>query len=330
MRRHQSPSCRTFQEDRGLFPLVAILGPTASGKSDLALDVSECFNGEVLNFDSVQLYRHFDIGSAKVPEVERRGIPHHLLDVAEPDEFVTAGDYARLAREVLAKVRSGGRLPVFVGGAGFYLRALLEGLFQGPQRDERLRERLFSRALEQPAGYLRRLLSRLDPAAAGKIHANDTPKLIRAIEVCLLGRAPMSELWRQGRDRLEGYDVIRIGLDPPREELCERIELRAQRMFEAGLVDEARRLLGQGVPRDARPFGSLGYGQALEVIDGRSTLDDAVGSTSIHTRRYAKRQRTWFRREPNVTWFNDFGDSPKRRAEVLQWLGERLKTYRDR
>ena len=320
---------QVFQERVGLFPLVAILGQTASGKSDLALDVAEHFDGEILNFDSIQLYRHFDIGSAKVPASERRGIPHHLFDVAEPDQFVTAGDYARRARKALATIRARGRLPVMVGGTGFYLRALLEGLFQGPQRDERLRERIESRALEKPPGYLHRLLSRLDLAAAGKIHANDTLRLTRAIEVCLLGRAPMSELWKQGRDRLEGYDVTRVGLDPPREDLYGRIGRRTRRMFEAGLVDEVQSLLDRGVPRDARPFGALGYSQAIDFIDGQSTLEDAIESTAKHTRRYAKRQRTWFRREPEVRWFNDFGDSPRQRPEVLRWLGERLEPYRE-
>ena len=330
MSEQQSRSSEAFQEHAGLFPLVAILGPTASGKSDLALDVAEHVSGEVLNFDSVQLYRRFDIGTAKVPVAERRGIPHHLLDVAEPDQFVTAGDYARRARDVLAEIQARGRLAVLVGGTGFYLRALIEGLFQGPERDERLRERLASRALEKPPGYLHRLLTRLDRAAAAKIHANDTPKLTRAIEVCLIERAPMSELWQQRRDRLEGYDVIRVGLDPPREDLYGRIERRAQRMFNAGLVDEVRSLLDRGVPRNARPFGSLGYAQALDFIDGRSTLDDAIESTAKHTRRYAKRQRTWFRREPDVRWLHDFGDSPKRRAEVLRWFDERLEPYRER
>ncbi len=330
MSEQQSRSSEAFQEHAGLFPLVAILGPTASGKSDLALDVAEHVSGEVLNFDSVQLYRRFDIGTAKVPVAERRGIPHHLLDVAEPDQFVTAGDYARRARDVLAEIQARGRLAVLVGGTGFYLRALIEGLFQGPERDERLRERLASRALEKPPGYLHRLLTRLDRASAAKIHANDTPKLTRAIEVCLIERAPMSELWQQRRDRLEGYDVIRVGLDPPREDLYGRIERRAQRMFNAGLVDEVRSLLDRGVPRNARPFGSLGYAQALDFIDGRSTLDDAIESTAKHTRRYAKRQRTWFRREPDVRWLHDFGDSPKRRAEVLRWFDERLEPYRER
>ncbi len=320
-------SVRTVQQHAGLFPLIVVLGPTASGKSELAVALAKHFGGEILNFDSVQLYRHFDIGTAKTPLSQRRGIPHHLLDVADPDEHVTAGDYARQARQTLGEVRTRERVPVLVGGTGFYLRALLDGLFQGPQRDEYLRERLSSRAIEKPPGYLQRLLTRLDPAAASKIHANDTPKLIRAIEVCLLERTPMSALWRQGRDRLEGYDVMRIGLDPPREALYERIVQRARRMFDAGLVQEIEALLDRGVRRSARPFGSLGHSQALDCIDGRATLEEAIEATAKHSRRYAKRQLTWFRRERDVQWFDDFGDSAQLRSKVIRHLKGRLTPY---
>ena len=327
MNERPEASARPVQQHAGLFPLLVVLGPTASGKSELALVLADHFGGEILNFDSVQLYRHFDIGTAKTPPAQRRDIPHHLLDVADPDEHVTAGDYARRARQTLGEVRRRERVPVLVGGTGFYLRALLDGLFQGPQRDEHLRERLSSRAIEKPPGYLHRLLTRLDPAAASKIHANDTPKLIRAIEVCLLERTPMSALWRQGRDRLEGYDVMRIGLDPPREALYERIGQRARRMFDAGLVQEVEGLLDRGIPRTARPFGSLGYSQALDCIDGRATLAEAIEATAKHTRRYAKRQLTWFRREPGVQWFDDFGDSPRLRSRVIRRLKGRLTPY---
>ena len=312
----------------GLFPVAAVLGPTASGKSELAIGLAEQFGGEIINFDSVQLYRYFDIGTAKLTTPQRRGIPHHLLDVAEPGEYITAGDYARRAREVLAGVRARACLPVLVGGTGFYLRALLDGLFQGPRRDERLRERLASRADEKPPGYLHRLLLRLDADAASRIHVNDTPKLIRAIEVCLVARTAMSTLWREGRNRLQGYQVMRIGLDPPRDELYQRVERRARLMFESGLVEEVKHLLDRGIPRSAQAFGSLGYRQALDTIDGRSTLEEAIESTARHTRRYAKRQLTWFRREPDVAWFDGFGDSPELRLRVVGWLEERLKAYR--
>jgi tRNA dimethylallyltransferase len=305
-------------------PLVALVGPTASGKSELALAVAERFGGEIVNYDSVQVYRGFDIGTAKLTAAERRGIPHHALDIADAGEVFTAGDYARVGREILAGIRGRGCLPVLVGGTGFYLRALLEGLFPGPERDEALRRRLEQRASLRPVGYLHRVLSRLDAASARRIHANDTQKLIRAIEVCLIEGKPMSELWGRGTDALEGFRVLRVGLDPGRELLVERIGRRAERMFEQGLVEETRRLLQGGVSREARPFGSLGYSEALGEIDGRLTRGEAVELTARMTRRYAKRQMTWFRREPGVEWFAGFGDEPRVRQRVLAWLADRI------
>lgn len=308
--------------------LVVILGPTASGKTSLSLDIAERFGGEIVNFDSVQVYRSFDIGTAKPAPSERRGIPHHLIDIAEPADLFTAGDYARLGRAALAEIRARGRLPVLTGGTGFYLRALLEGLFEGPQRDEVLRRRLQQRAETEPAGYLHRILTRLDPKSAQRIHGNDIPKLIRAIEVCLQAGKPISELWEEGRDRLRGYCVLRIGLDPPREQLYERIEGRAKAMFRAGLVDETRRLLETGVPATARPFGSLGYRQALGVLEGRLSFDDAVEETAKQTRRYAKRQMTWFRREPDVHWFRGFGNEPEVEAGAVKLVAAKLAQCR--
>ena len=310
--------------DPHLSPLVAVVGPTASGKSALALDIAERFHGEIVNFDSVQLYRRFHIGAAKTPLEERRGISHHLLDIVDPDEHFTAGDYAQRARAVLAEIRSRGRLPVLVGGTGLYLRALIDGLFQGPRRDEALRRRIESRVDSRPPGHLHRLLRRLDSASAERIHPNDIPKLMRAIEVSLLARAPITELWREGRDRLEGYSVIRIGLNPPRDQLYQRIEQRTASMFSHGLVEEVRTLLDAGVPRSARPFGALGYRQALGELDGKLTREEAIESTARMTRRYAKRQMTWFRREPDVHWLTGFGNEDSVRNEVLTMLAPRL------
>ena len=357
----------SYAPDRAPYPLLVILGPTASGKSELALAVAERYNGEVINYDSVQVYRRFNVGTAKLSPSERRGIPHHLIDIVEPEELFTAGDYARRAREALSRIRANQRLPVLAGGTGFYLRALLEGLFQGPQRDEALRRRLEWRAEVKSAGYLHRVLRRLDAASAQRIHPNDTPKLIRAIEVCLGAQAPMSSLWRKGREALTGYDVLRLGLAPPREALYERIRRRAENMFGGGLVgcsgdeftvdlemsgskarhgtlkacatspgpsesvvrdsplvDEVRNLLAEGVSRRARAFGSLGYKQALDHVDGKLPLDQAIDMTARLTRRFAKRQLTWFRREPNVHWVEGFGDDPAVQKKVLDWLGKKL------
>ena len=295
-----------------------MLGPTASGKSELGLAIAERFRGEIVNYDSVQLYRGFDVGSAKTPISQRRGVPHHLIDVADPDQLLSAGEYARRSRSVVAEISSRGVVPILVGGTGFYLRALTEGLFAGPGRDERLRERLEESRRRRGAGYLHRVLSRLDPRSAGRIHPNDAPKLIRAIEVCLLAKAPMSSLLREGLEPLEGFEIVRLGLDPPRGQLYERINLRARRMFEQGLVEECRSLLAAGVSRDARPFGSLGYKQTIELLDSKIDEAQAIKATAQATRRYAKRQLTWFRPEPDVRRFEGFGDDPAVIASAVE------------
>ncbi len=305
-----------------LAPLLIVVGPTASGKSDLALFLAEERNGEIINCDSVQVYRWFDLGTAKPAPVERRGVPHHLMDILEPQQALTAGDYARRAREVLERIQARGTLPILVGGTGFYLRALLEGLFPGPVRDEGLRERLRSRARTRTASgdYLHRLLRRLDPASASRIHARDTSKLIRAIEVCLQARRPMSALFRetQGQGRLEGFRPLKIGLDPPRRRLYERINRRAEGMFRGGLLEEVREILARGAPPTAKPFESHGYQEALAVRQGAMTLEEAIASTQLRTRHYAKRQMTWFRREKDVHWLPYFGDEPAAREAARE------------
>jgi len=315
-----------FDPEQADYPLAAVAGPTASGKSGLALEIARRFNGEVVNFDSVQVYRGFDVGTAKVPPQEREGVPHHLLDILDPQERMSAGAYARCAREVLAGIRRRGRLPVFAGGTGFYLRAALEGLFPGPGRDEALRRRLQARAGKKGRAYLHRLLRRLDAESAGRIHPHDTAKVIRAIEVSLLGRAPMSRQWRKGREPLAGYRALRIGLDPPRHLLRKRIEERTRQIYERGLVEEVRDLLARGAPRDAWPFSSLGYRQALEYLEGKLTLQEAVEATMTLTRQYAKRQMTWFRREP-VHWFTGFGDEPGIQRAAIEWLEQQLRPH---
>ncbi len=303
--------------------LVGILGPTASGKSALAISLAERFSGEIVSCDSVAVYRNFEIGTAKPSPADRALIPHHLIDVAEPGEPFTAGEYARQARAAIADIAHRGHLPIIVGGTGLYLRALLEGLFPGPQRSDELRERLRARATERGSDHLYRILQRLDPVSAAKIHPNDAPKLIRAVEVCLTARGPMSELWRdQGRDPLRGFRILRIGLNPPREQLYARINQRAAQMFADGLVAETQTLLQRyGDARAVTPIHSLGYQQALQHLCGELTLEHAIAACQQGHRNYAKRQMTWFRREPDVTWLEGFGDDPAIRLQASTMIG---------
>ena len=295
--------------------LVAVFGPTASGKTALSLALAEQFHGEIVNCDSVAMYREFDLGTAKPSAAERARAPHHLLDCVAPTDHITAGEYGRQARQVLEGIKARKHLPIVVGGTGLYLRALLEGLFPGPQRSEELRVRLRERAGSRGSGYLHRMLRRLDSAAATRIHANDTAKLIRAIEICLASREKMSELWQRGREPLAGFRILRIGLDPDRHDLYERINLRAQHMFDAGLVEETQRLL-EKYGNDAGPLSSLGYKQAAQFVRGELNREQALHAAMQGHRNYAKRQVTWFRREPEVRWLQGFGDETRVRQEA--------------
>ena len=285
--------------------LVVVLGPTASGKTSLSLHLAERLQGEIVSCDSVAVYREFEIGTAKPSRADRLRVPHHLIDIAGPSELVTAGDYSRLAREALSGIASRGRLPIVVGGSGLYLRALLEGLFAGPPRSEELRTRLRERAAERGAEYLHRLLRRVDPAAAKTIHANDVPKVVRALEVSISARAPMTGLWQQGRDALQGFNILRIGLNPDRKVLYERINHRGREMFTEGLMEETERIAAE-YP-SAWPLSSLGYKQAAQHMRGEISLEQAIEAAQQGHRNYAKRQLTWFRREPNVHWIAGFG-----------------------
>ncbi|MGH9703245.1 MAG: tRNA (adenosine(37)-N6)-dimethylallyltransferase MiaA, partial [Candidatus Acidiferrales bacterium] len=218
--------------------LVAIVGPTASGKSELAIRLAERLGGEIVACDSTQVYRHFDIGTAKVPTAAQRGIPHHLVDIIEPGEVFTAGEYRRRAIEALEQIRRRGRLPILTVGTGLYLRALLEGLSDAPGRSEELRERLRRRASKRGVEYLHRILRRLDPATAARIAERDAQKVIRAIEICVLARKPAAELYREARPGLPGFEAVKVGLNPAREELCARIDRRVEAMVASGWVEE--------------------------------------------------------------------------------------------
>jgi tRNA dimethylallyltransferase len=309
--------------------VVVVLGPTASGKSALALAIARHFGGEIVNCDSVAIYREFEIGTAKPTAAERAEVPHHVLDCVDPLADVTAGEYARQARQILAEIASRKHLAIVSGGTGLYLRALLQGLFPGPRRSEELRQKLRDRAAKRGTEHLHRILRRLDDSAANRIHANDVPKMIRAIEVCLASRQPsrgaslrigprsMTELWQQGRDPLRGFRILRLGLNPNRELLYVRINQRAAKMFDDGLIAETKRLL-QKYGEAARPLSSLGYKQALQFLRGELDQESALSATQQAHRNYAKRQMTWFRREPDVHWLAGLGEALSIQTEAIK------------
>jgi len=300
--------------------LIALLGPTASGKTALSIALAERFAGEIINCDSIALYREFEIGSAKPAAEERARVPHHLLDVLSPNEISTAGDYARRARRVIKEIAGRRKTPVVVGGTGLYLRALLEGLFSGPPRSEQLRARLRYIAHSKGSTHLHRLLSRLDRAAAAAIHENDTPKLIRAIEVCMQARRPMSAMWQeQGRSPLTGFRILRIGLNPDRAALYQRINQRVLAMIKAGLIEETRGIV-ERYGYDIPPLNSTGYKQAIQFLRGQLPRDRMITAIQQAHRNYAKRQMTWFRREPDVHWLAGFGHDDEIRERASQFV----------
>jgi tRNA dimethylallyltransferase len=301
--------------------VVAIVGPTASGKSTLGIWLAERLAGEIVACDSTQLYRGFDIGTAKPSAAERRGVPHHLIDVLDSGEAATAGGYRQLALQVLEDLRRRKRLPVITVGTGLYLRALLEGLADVPQRSEELRERLRATTTGHTPGHLHRVLRRLDREAARKIAPADEQKLIRAIEVCLLTRKPISEAHRAGRDPLEGWRVLKVGLMPPREDLYKRIHARTSAMLERGWMSEVQVLLKQKKNEAAKPFDFIGYRELRAVLRNEMPLEQAREAIQQATRRYAKRQITWFRKEARVQWFTGFGDDPELQNSILGHLG---------
>jgi tRNA dimethylallyltransferase len=317
--------------------VVVVLGPTASGKTALSLAIARRFPSEIVNCDSVAMYREFEIGTAKPSAAERAEIPHHLVDCVDPLDDVSAGEFARLGRQVLGEIEKRGRLPIVSGGTGLYLRALVEGLFPGPQRSEELRDRLRGRAQKYGAEHLHRILRRLDASAALRIHPHDVPKVIRAIEVCLASRPPfrrtMTELWQQGREPLRGFRILRLGLNPEREALYARINQRAANMFNqgrpaggliaGGLIAETDSLLKK-YGDQARPLASLGYKQAVQFLRGELDRESALAAAQQAHRNYAKRQITWFRREPDVHWLAGFGDDPAIQGESIATVERKI------
>ncbi|MFB3813582.1 MAG: tRNA (adenosine(37)-N6)-dimethylallyltransferase MiaA [Terriglobales bacterium] len=304
--------------------LVVIVGPTASGKTVLSLAIGERFGGEIVNCDSVAVYRDFEIGTAKPTAEERARVPHHLLDLISPTDLMTAGEYARRARHLLNEIKHRGRLPIVVGGTGLYLRALLEGLAEGPQRSEAIRSRLRGILHRRGTQWLHRMLRRFDPAAAGRIHPNDVPKVVRALEVCISAQRPITAVWQQGREPLRGFRILRLGLDPDRNDLYTRINRRAERMFEAGMIEETARLLAK-YGDAARPLSASGYKQVVQHLRGSINRKTAVWAAQQAHRNYAKRQMTWFRREPDVHWFKGFGDEPEVQRGAMELVEKKLK-----
>jgi len=300
--------------------VILILGPTGSGKTALSLALGEHFRGEIVSCDSVAVYRGMDLGSAKPSAEEQRHLLHHLIDVANPDQPFTAGEYSRQARLAMRQIADRGHLPIITGGTGLYLRALTMGLFQGPARQEEMRARLMRSLNNRSSGWLHRMLNRLDPVSAARIHPNDAPKLIRALEVCFTAGQPLSQAFASGRDPLTGFRLLRIGLNPPRQALYDRLNQRAAAMFHAGLVEETRTLLAQY--SRVKALDSLGYRQALAVIDGTLTESEAIAQAQQGHRNYAKRQLTWFRREPDVHWIEDFGDHPQSIAVAIELVNQ--------
>src|SRR6202142_1971638 len=299
-----------------LRPLVAVVGPTGSGKSALAVRLAQSSPAEIVNSDSPQLFRFLDIGTAKPLAAERGGVPHHLFDLLDPDQVFTAGEYERAARSLLPGIAARENLPIVAGGTGFYLRALLEGLCPSPPRSDHLRARLARRESLHP-GWLHATLTRFDHASAARIHPADVQKLIRAVEVLLATREPLSAWFERGRDPIAGFRTLKLGLDPPREALYARLDARLEDMFAGGLLDEVRNVLSLGFAGSSKALEAHGYKQALGVLRAEIGLQEAVILAKRNTRRYAKRQWTWFRRDPEILWIRGFGDEPAAQQAAL-------------
>ncbi|HMA53144.1 MAG TPA: tRNA (adenosine(37)-N6)-dimethylallyltransferase MiaA [Acidobacteriota bacterium] len=299
--------------------LVIVLGPTAVGKSRVAVDLALRFGGEVISGDSVQVYRGFDIGTDKAGPEARRGVPHHLIDIVDPEVQYTAADFVRDALAAARGIAARGHLPIVAGGTGLYLKALVDGLFPGPGRDPAVRAALEAEAAEKGLEALFRRLEAADPDYARTIRSRDRIRIVRALEVQITTGRPLSEHFRETRSPVAGRTVIRLGLRLERETLCRRIGERVERMFARGLVEEVRGLLGRGVPETAPPFKALGYSRVLRVLHGEIGREEAVALTKTDTRQYAKRQMTWFRKMAGVVWFSP-DDSPALEQDLRKRL----------
>jgi tRNA dimethylallyltransferase len=305
-------------------PVLAVLGPTASGKSALGLALAERYDGEIINCDSTAVYRGFDIGTDKLPVESRRGIPHHLIDVAEPTDVYTAANFARDAARIIREIQARGRMPIVVGGTGFYYRALTRGLFPGPGADEALRGRLNRVADRRGVERLHRMLRRADPASAERIMPRDRKRLVRALEVYFTTGRPLTEHFRDTASLIADCDVTALALRLPPALTAERVARRVDEQFARGIVAEVEGLLARGVPRDARPFRGLVYRQVMEMLSG---LRDEPATRALivqENRRYARRQLIWFRKEPNLIWFDGPGERHETRIRVEEELAARL------
>ncbi len=304
---------------------VAVLGPTASGKSALALTLAERYNGEIINCDSTAVYRGFDIGTDKVPLSAQRGVPHHLIDIADPTDEYTAADYARDAAREIRAIHARGRLPIIVGGTGLYYRALTRGLFPGPGRHPALRERLERLAARRDVTFLHRMLKRIDPESALRIMPRDLKRLVRALEVFWLTGRPITAHFAETVSPIPDIDVLPVGLRLPAALTSARVTRRVDQQFASGLLDEMRARLSAGVPETARPFGGLVYRQALEHLHGVRDETATRALIAQENRRYARRQLIWFRKEPNLQWFDGPGELPSTIAAVEHLIDERIK-----
>jgi tRNA dimethylallyltransferase len=307
------------REQRQLIP--AIVGPTASGKSDLGIKLALALAGEVVNLDSVQVYRGIYIATAKVPSSERHGVPHHLIDIAEPTRNFTAGDYARVAEQTINEIESRNRRAILVGGTGFYLRALVRPLFEGPPTDDALRRRLTDLRDRYGSEHLHKILERVDPQAATNLSPRDWLRVMRALEVYFQTGKRISDSQPMTPPAPELASRIRvIALNPPRDELYSKINRRADEMFGKGLVEEVEALISSGVPPSAKAFQAHGYRRVVEYLQGRRTREDALNQMKLDTRHYAKRQLSWWRAWPDVKWINRFGDEEGTFEEAIMYL----------